>query len=115
MEAWSRADPSRRYATLGRMSGSRLLRIALLGGICLAALGGAAWVLVPGRPATIELRPATAEMSVGQAQRFEAVVHDDRGHVLDAPLAWSATAGTVDASGVYTAGDRPGSARVEIA
>jgi hypothetical protein len=97
------------------MSGSRLLPIALIGGIGLAALGGAAWLLVPGDPATIELRPASAEMSVGQTQRFDAVVHDDRGHLLDAPVAWSATAGTVDTTGVYTAGDHPGSARVEVA
>jgi hypothetical protein len=59
-------------------------------------------------PTTIEMRPMRVVLAPGETQRFEARVLDQDGRRMDAPIRWEATGGTIDQSGRYTAGSRPG-------
>ncbi len=57
---------------------------------------------------TISISPASAAMLTGDTMRFQAQVRDQKGTPMAAPIAWSATGGTI-AGGVYVAGSQAGS------
>jgi hypothetical protein len=58
---------------------------------------------------TITLSPLTATINVGQTQQFTAVGKDQNGNVMTIAPSWTATAGTVSGTGLYTAPATAGS------
>jgi hypothetical protein len=54
-------------------------------------------------PTTIALTPAPAAIAVNAQQQFTAVVKDQQGNAMSAPVVWSASTGTIDQTGLYTA------------
>ena len=56
----------------------------------------------------IEVWPDTAFLRAGQSQQFSARGYDAVGSVMDVAVVWAATGGTIDSTGLYTAGARPG-------
>lgn len=58
--------------------------------------------------AAVEVSPDTARIMPGQTQQFYAAGYDSIGNSMDVALQWSATGGTVDSTGFYTAGNDTG-------
>ena len=58
---------------------------------------------------TITVSPATANIKVNQTQQFTAATLDQNGDPIEAEVTWStdATAGSIDAEGLFTAGATP--------
>jgi hypothetical protein len=63
-------------------------------------------VVVEATPTAIDVQPAVLNLQVGQQQAFTATVSDQFGLALASQptVSWTATGGTVDATGLYTAG-----------
>jgi hypothetical protein len=62
--------------------------------------------------AAVILTPATASLEFGRTQQFSAVGQLSDGSSASIAVTWSATGGTVNASGLYTAGNTVGNFRV---
>lgn len=60
-------------------------------------------------PASVEVAPSTVTLLTGATQAFSAVVYDELNDPIpDATVLWSASSGSIDAEGVYSAGDEVG-------
>ncbi|MGH7559303.1 MAG: hypothetical protein ACREMD_16270 [Gemmatimonadota bacterium] len=59
-------------------------------------------------PTSIVVSPEAVNLDPADVQRFTAEIRDQHGEVMDAEIAWEATGGTIDATGLYTAGSLPG-------
>ncbi|OGZ78345.1 MAG: hypothetical protein A2358_03410 [Candidatus Staskawiczbacteria bacterium RIFOXYB1_FULL_37_44] len=59
---------------------------------------------------TVDISPSTVTLANGAAQTFTAVANDSSGNPVSPQpeFTWTATGGTIDASGVYTAGSATG-------
>ncbi len=62
----------------------------------------------------IEVTPRYAAVALGESIQFAAVGLDQRGDPFDFSPSWSATGGSIDDSGLYTAGQDPGSYEVAV-
>lgn len=60
----------------------------------------------------VEVSPETATVSAGATHAFVAVGRLSNGRTAPIGVVWSATGGTIDPSGLYTAGDVAGSYRI---
>jgi hypothetical protein len=60
----------------------------------------------------VTVTPGSTELEPGQQQSFDAEGRDGDGDAAPVQVSWSATGGTVDAGGLFTAGDQEGSFRV---
>ncbi len=58
---------------------------------------------------TVVVTPPTPTVNPGQQQQFTAQAHDQNGNPIPANFTWSATRGTVDGTGLYTAPATSGS------
>ncbi len=68
-----------------------------------------------GAPANIVLTPVDATVVAGKTFQFTALVYDQYGVRISNPhLAWSASAGSIDANGLYTAPHEVGTAQVNV-
>jgi Phosphodiester glycosidase len=87
-------------------------RIALRGG----ALSGSIPVEVQHAPARIAISPPQPNVEKDDTLQLVARAFDERGYSLDLPplLAWSATAGSVDARGLYRSGKANAEVSVEM-
>jgi hypothetical protein len=75
------------------------------------AISGFASVTVqPGALASIEVSPSTATLPITEAQTFTATGKDSAGNPVPVTITWSVVngGGTIDGSGVFTAGSTPG-------
>ena len=63
-----------------------------------------ATVTINAPPITVTVSPATVTITPGQAQQFTAAVTG----AANTAVTWSATGGTISGSGLYTAGNTPG-------
>ena len=61
---------------------------------------------------SIEISPASATIQAAATQQFSATGHYSDGSSASVTVSWSATGGTVSASGLYTAGSVPGTFQV---
>jgi hypothetical protein len=61
---------------------------------------------------SLEVSPESATLEVGGTHSFTAIGHLSSGFAAPVGVVWSATGGTVDASGVYTAGQTTGTYQV---
>jgi len=70
--------------------------------------------LIPDGPATVTLDPPTATVAVGGTVTFAVAVEDQYGNGVAPAVTWSVTGdiGSVDASGIFTAGHLAGSGSV---
>jgi hypothetical protein len=68
--------------------------------------------VVPPTLAAVVLTPATASLQFGKTQQFAAVGRLNDGTTTSIAVTWSATGGTVNSSGLYTAGNTAGTFRV---
>lgn len=64
------------------------------------------------QPASITLTPEVVELDPGGVQRFTAEIRDQLGELMDTAVTWEATGGTIDGTGLYTAGSLPGTYQV---
>ncbi len=64
---------------------------------------------------SITVSPSTASVNTLQTQQFTAIGYDQYGSVISAAFTWSATAGSINSSGLFTAGSSPGSSIVTAA
>lgn len=71
-------------------------------------------IIVPPQPdlVGITLTPATVSLPSGTQQTFKATGRLSDGSSVDIGVNWSATGGSIDAGGTYTAGSTPGSYQV---
>jgi hypothetical protein len=58
--------------------------------------------------ATLTVMPDSATMKTGATNRFSAVGTLNDGSTVDVTVKWAATGGTIDQTGLYTAGGQPG-------
>ncbi|MGH7549155.1 MAG: hypothetical protein ACREK3_00170, partial [Gemmatimonadota bacterium] len=61
---------------------------------------------------SITVNPGSVELEPGGAQLFTAQVRDQNGEPMDTAVTWEAEGGTITATGLYTAGNQPGSYQV---
>lgn len=70
-------------------------------------------------PTTLAISPTSVGVAIGATQQFSATVRDQSGNAyIGVPLSWSvtpATAGSISATGLFTAGSASGSATVTAA
>jgi rhamnogalacturonan endolyase len=64
---------------------------------------------------SIAVSPNNSTLTAGSQATFTATARDQFGNVIPANFAWSATNGTIDGTGLYTAPSSPGSAVVRAA
>ena len=101
-------SPSHRYTIVGTYNVQ--LTVSGPGGSDTSVMAELITVL-PGRAATLEVVPPGAALAVLESAQFEAVLRDDFGNVVpDAPT-WTVIAegGSIDRSGMFTAGTVAGS------
>lgn len=67
---------------------------------------------VPPDLVAVELTPPTVTLDAGDARQFTAVGRLSNGSTITIPINWTATGGTISATGLYTAGDDGGAWRV---
>lgn len=58
--------------------------------------------------ASIEVRPDSAVLNPGETYLFTASGYDQHGNIYDMTAVWTATGGTIDSTGLYTAGTQLG-------
>lgn len=63
-------------------------------------------------PASIDITPSSIQVTYGESTTFSVEVRDATGAVMLDPVTWSATGGSIDAGGTYTAGSTPGAFQV---
>lgn len=77
------------------------------------ASGSATVTIAPAQPTSIAIAPATATLVPNATQQFKAEARDQFGNVVTtAPVAWSATGGTISGTGLYLAGRELGTFQV---
>ena len=69
-------------------------------------------VIAPVLLASLAIGPNPVQVLAGGTQQFSASAVWSNGSTALPPLSWSATGGTISASGLYTAGSNPGTFRV---
>jgi hypothetical protein len=72
-----------------------------------AVTGSATVSVLPSALATITISPSSASLATGATQQFSAVGRDANNNIVPLSATWSvvnATAGTIDSSGLFTAG-----------
>jgi hypothetical protein len=72
-------------------------------------------VVPPDSVARLDLSPATVSLDTNARRAFSATAYGPDGSTVTVGLTWSATGGTIDADGGYTAGAAPGTYRVIVA
>jgi hypothetical protein len=81
-----------------------------------ATLADTATITIAAAPAPLPTRlvlsPATVSLTTGATQRFAATGLTDSGDTVPVPLTFTATGGSVDSLGLYTAGSSAGTFRV---
>jgi hypothetical protein len=71
-------------------------------------------VVPPDSVARLTLSPATVSLDTAARRAFSATAYAPDGSVVTVGLTWSATGGTIDAAGGFTAGTAPGTYRVIV-
>jgi hypothetical protein len=66
----------------------------------------------PRSPVSVSVTPGTVSLAAGAAQAFAATMSYDDGTTGPATATWTATGGTINGSGLYTAGSTAGTFRV---
>src|SRR6185295_13937299 len=89
-------------------AGSYLLSVTATDASGVAATGSVT-VTVAQTPTTVVVSPASASVVIGQSQQFAASVSDQFGAtILNAAVTWTAAGGSINSTGLYTAGTATG-------
>jgi len=59
-------------------------------------------------PTSIAVSPSSADVEAGASFQFAAKVRDQNGDLMDAIVTWTATGGSITTTGLYSAGNTPG-------
>lgn len=105
-------------SNMGLFSAGQTAGVFTVIATCVCGLADTAFLRVgpvPAQLASLKISPKTVTLQPGAVQQFNSVGRWNTGDTTPPPRIYSATGGTITATGAYTAGGTPGTYRVIVA